>query len=136
MAVIFIVISERFLNHMAHRARSTPSTLKREDTIDNKDTIEFALPFYTVKFSVCICFQMNLNRAENKQIKKDTMKAVRNNTKRNFAVISKSIQNIIQLSRNDAFKSTSLNLLQIAKETEIEEKIVELLNKNYSPKKE
>lgn len=75
---------------------------------------------------------MNLNRAEKSHIKKDTRKAIRNDTKKNFAVISKSIQNIIQLSQNDTFKSTSLTLLQVSKDSEIEAKIIKLLNTNYS----
>lgn len=74
---------------------------------------------------------MNLNRAETKQIKKDARKATRNDTKKNFAVISKSIKNIIQLSRNGAFKSTSISMLQVANENEIDGRILKLLNVNY-----
>lgn len=74
---------------------------------------------------------MNLSRAEKKQNKKDAMKAVRNDTTTNFAVISKSIQDIIRFSKNDTFKSTSLKLLNISNENEIQSKILELLNENY-----
>lgn len=75
---------------------------------------------------------MNSDRAEKKRLKKDALKAARNDTKKNFSVISKSFQNIIQLSRNEAFKKTLMNMFKISKETEIEAKILELLNANYS----
>jgi len=79
---------------------------------------------------------MNVSRgAEKKQNKKDAMKAVRNDTKKNFAVISKSIQDIVQMSRNDTFKATILKTLKVKDETKIESKISELLNENYSVNK-
>lgn len=86
-----------------------------------------------------LLFQMSQNRAEKKEIKKNERKA-RNQTKNklasNLAVISKSIKHIIQFSRNDAFKSASLNVLQAVSENEIEGKIIELLNTNYSESKD
>lgn len=79
------------------------------------------------------------HRAEKKQITKNERKA-KNKSKTslasNLAVISKSIKNIIQLSRNDAFKSASLNVLKVVGENEIEGKIIELLNTNYSENKD
>ncbi len=77
---------------------------------------------------------MNPTRAEQKQIKKDALKAKRKDSNKNFTVIAKSIQNIIQLSRNEVFQSTSLRMLRICNQSEIDRKIFELLNKNYSKK--
>lgn len=72
-------------------------------------------------------FQMKLNRAEEKQAKKIAREAMRNNFKKNFSVIAKSFQNIVQLSRNDVFKSTSLKLLKISHQSKVDQKIFELL---------
>lgn len=75
-----------------------------------------------------------MNQQHAKQIKKDALKAKRNDTTKNFLVTSKSIQTIVQLSRNDAFKSTSMRMLKVVRESEMEGKILELLNRNYSEK--
>lgn len=68
-----------------------------------------------------------MNRAENKQIKMDALKAIRNDSKKNCSVIAKSIQNVIQLSRNNAFRSESMKMLKIYNPGEIGVKILELL---------
>ncbi|KAJ6646364.1 hypothetical protein Bhyg_01575 [Pseudolycoriella hygida] len=69
---------------------------------------------------------------EQKQIEKNRRKAIRNDTKKNFAVIAKSIQSIIQLSRNNAFRIANLRMLQISKENQVEAKVFEQLHTKYT----